>query len=87
MTCNKGSVALVGTSQRYDMPEYPDEIPKLLPPVLKLAYNCAMVIENTISHLKTISSYITTDKGSEEYFPPCFVAGDNKITHTAAFSD
>jgi hypothetical protein len=49
MTCDKRSVALVGTSERYHMPEFPAEIPKLLPPLLKLVYNCAMVIERTTS--------------------------------------
>ncbi|CAO3699549.1 unnamed protein product [Rhizopus stolonifer] len=87
MTCNKGSVALVGTSQRYHMPESLTEVPKLLPPVLKLVYNCAMVIKSTTSHLKAISSSVSLDEGSEVYFPPYFVAGDNKRTHTAAFSD
>ncbi|CEI88235.1 hypothetical protein RMCBS344292_02629 [Rhizopus microsporus] len=87
MTCNKGSVALVGTSQRYHMPESSAEVPKLLPPVLKLVYNCAMVIESTTSHLKAISSSVSLGEGSKVYFPPCFVAGDNKRTHAAAFSD
>ncbi|CAO3686056.1 unnamed protein product [Rhizopus microsporus] len=87
MTCNKGYVALVGTSQRYHMPESSAEVPKLLPPVLKLVYNYAMVIESTTSRLKAISSSVSLDKGPKVYFPPCFVAGDNKRTHAAAFSD
>ncbi|KAG2236661.1 hypothetical protein INT48_000658, partial [Thamnidium elegans] len=87
MTCNKGSVALIGTLERYHMPESPVEIPKLLPPVLKLAYNCAVVIKSTTSHLKAISSSVAIDKCPDEYFPPFFVRGSNKRTHTAAFSD
>ncbi|PHZ08951.1 uncharacterized protein RHIMIDRAFT_267209 [Rhizopus microsporus ATCC 52813] len=78
MTYNKGSVALIGTSQRYYTPESPTEVPKLLPPVLKLAIT---------SHLKTISFSVSLDEGSEVYFPPCFVASDNKRTYAAAFSD
>ncbi|RCH84014.1 hypothetical protein CU097_008374, partial [Rhizopus azygosporus] len=74
MTCNKGYVALVGTSQRYHMPESSAEVPKLLPPVLKLVYNYAMVIESTTSRLKAISSSVSLDKGPKVYFPPCFVA-------------
>ncbi|GAA5816161.1 hypothetical protein MFLAVUS_009687 [Mucor flavus] len=87
MTCNKGSVALVEASQRYHMPEFPVEIPKLLPQVLKLVYNSAMVIESTTSHLKAISSTVTFDESPDEYFPPCFIVSDNKRTHTAAFND
>ncbi|KAI8982405.1 hypothetical protein BDF20DRAFT_866742 [Mycotypha africana] len=81
MTCDKGSVALVGTSRRYHMPESVAEIPKRLPPVLKLVYNCAMAIQSTTNHLKAISASISLNEGSEVYFPPCFLAGDRKRTH------
>lgn len=77
MTFDKGSVSLVSTSRRYRMPESVADIPRLLPPILKLVYNWAKVIEGTSQYIRSVSSTVRLDDDEEVYFPPCFVTENN----------
>jgi hypothetical protein len=37
--------------------------------------------------LKAIFSSVTLEERPDEYFPPCFFAGDNKRTYVAALDE
>ncbi|KAL9539230.1 hypothetical protein MBANPS3_010382 [Mucor bainieri] len=74
MSFSRGSVALVSLSRRYKMPESIEEIPALLPPVLALVYNCALIMKNTSNYLDDVSSKVNLDPPSSQTFlPPVFV--------------
>lgn len=86
MSYTKGSIARVGVSERLHTLETPAEIPRLLPPVLKLVHNCAMVTDSTFKHLEEASSSISL-KECNELYPLCFFASERKRNHDVAFSD
>lgn len=88
MTCSKGSVSLLSTSLRYHMPESIEEIARLLPPVLKMIYNCSQIVKNTAVHLKKVSSTVEINSNKNVYFPPCFIAtANNKRNYKVAFNE
>jgi hypothetical protein len=46
MSFNHGCVGVIYTSPRLKMPETITEVAGLLPPVLKLIYNCSQIVKN-----------------------------------------
>lgn len=74
MRLDRGSVALLVTTERLKMPESIEEIPALLPPVLNLVYNHAQTIKKTALYIDDVSSSVSFGSKSEPTFiPPCFV--------------
>ncbi|KAL0142701.1 hypothetical protein V8B55DRAFT_1563177 [Mucor lusitanicus] len=69
MSFSLGSVSLVSLSKRYKVPESVKEIPALLPPVLALVYNCALIMKSTSEHLDDSQS----QPPPQTFFPPVFV--------------
>lgn len=81
MSFPKGSIGLISSSQRLKMPTSISEIPRFLPPVLCLIYNCSQIIKSTKKHLEKISGIISLSQLApceEKYFPPTFVISSNK---------
>lgn len=73
MSFSLGSVSLVSLSKRYKVPESVKEIPALLPPVLALVYNCALIMKSTSEHLDDVSSRVNLNPPPQTFFPPVFV--------------
>ncbi|CAO3664789.1 unnamed protein product [Rhizopus stolonifer] len=73
MTFDKGSVSLLSTSDRLHMPESVSEVPRLLPPALRLVYNLNKFLKSTVDELKVVNSSISCDLDDNFFFPPCFV--------------
>ncbi|KAI9481639.1 MAG: hypothetical protein EXX96DRAFT_538817 [Benjaminiella poitrasii] len=75
MTFSHGSVGLLYTSPRLKMPKNIGEVPRLLPPVLTLVYNCTQVIKNTAQFLRenVISVNLDLFSNIDYYFSPSFV--------------
>ncbi|ORE12397.1 hypothetical protein BCV71DRAFT_191128 [Rhizopus microsporus] len=81
MSFSKGSIGLVSSSQRLKMPTSINEIPRFLPPVLHLIYNCSQIIKSTKEHLEKISGIVSLGQLApceKKYFPPTFVISNNK---------
>ncbi|CAO3691205.1 unnamed protein product [Rhizopus stolonifer] len=81
MSFSKGSIGLVSSSQRLKIPSSVNEIPRFLPPVLHLIYNCSQIIKSTKKHLERISgtvSLVQLASCEEKYFPPAFVINNIK---------
>ncbi|KAG0932794.1 hypothetical protein G6F30_010571 [Rhizopus arrhizus] len=76
MTHDRGSIAMIKSTERLHMPESVAEIARLLPPVLKLVYNCAQVMRETTNFINDIASSVALDNNELIYFPPCFVAAE-----------
>lgn len=76
MTHDRGSIAMIKSTERLHMPESVAEIPRLLPPVLKLVYNCAQVMRETTNFINDVASSVALDDSELIYFPPCFVAAE-----------
>lgn len=49
MAHDKGSIVIFRSTERFRMSESMTEIARLLPPVLKLVYNCTQVMRETIN--------------------------------------
>lgn len=77
MSFSKGSIGLVSSSQSLKMPTSVNEIPRFLPPVLHLIYNCSQIIKSTKEHLENISGIVSLGQ-EEKYFPPTFIHNRNK---------
>lgn len=77
MSFSKGSVGLIYRSPRLKMPERIAEIPGLLPPVLTLIYNAAMIIKNTTLYIRASSSYMALASFNkiDSVFFPHFLSG------------
>lgn len=81
MSFSKGSIGLVSSSQRLKMPSSVNEIPRFLPPVLHLIYNCSQIIKSTKEHLENISGIVSLGQLAPcegKYFPPTFLPNSNK---------
>ncbi|CAO3657386.1 unnamed protein product [Mucor hiemalis] len=76
VTHDRGSIAIIKSTERLHMPESVAEIPRLLPPVLKLAYNCAQVMSETTNSINDVASSVALNDSELIYFPPCFVAAE-----------
>lgn len=62
MSFNKGSIALISSSERLKMPESIKQIPALLPPVLALVYNCTQAIKSIVDYIDDISSSFSSSR-------------------------
>ncbi|KAF1798340.1 hypothetical protein V8B55DRAFT_1176773 [Mucor lusitanicus] len=72
MTFKHGSMALLTFSKRFKMPESLNELPHLLPPVLRAMYICAVVTKESADMIKRITSVaLSNDESVEDfyYFP------------------
>lgn len=76
MTHDRGSIAMIKSTERLHMPESVAEIARLLPLVLKLVYNCAQVMRETTNFINDVASSVALDNNGLIYFPPCFVAAE-----------
>ncbi|KAI8094590.1 hypothetical protein BDF21DRAFT_409061 [Thamnidium elegans] len=64
----KGSVSVVTTSPRLQMPVSVEEIPRLLPRALNLIYTYAMIIKDTVDLVKNSGSIVKLE-AEDTYFP------------------
>lgn len=71
MDFRHGSTALLTTSKRFKMPESLEEIPLLLPHVLKLLYNCSLITRSTVASIKLSTNTFNEDEEGH-FLPPCF---------------
>ncbi|KAI8885955.1 hypothetical protein K501DRAFT_293083 [Backusella circina FSU 941] len=76
MTHDRGSISMIKSTERLHMPESVAEIARLLPPVLKLVYNCAQVMSETTNFINDVASSVALDNNELIYFPPCFVSAE-----------
>ncbi|CAO3645400.1 unnamed protein product [Mucor hiemalis] len=83
MTFTKGSVGILFTSPRLKMPESINQIPALLPPVLALIYNCALIVKETAQLLQDESSNVNLDpfKNTNYFFPDSFVPKSKEYSY------
>jgi hypothetical protein len=57
------------------MPESVADVPRLLPPAIKLVYNWAKIIGGTCQYIRSVSSIVALEDNDDQVcFPPCFVA-------------
>lgn len=54
MTHDRGSIAMIKSTERLHTPKSATEIAHLLPPILKLVYNCAQVMRETINFINDL---------------------------------
>jgi hypothetical protein len=72
MTFKHGSIGLIYSSNRIKMPTTIKEISRLLPRALKIAYNSARAIKDTIRYLDTACEDDQERIEEQLYFPPSF---------------
>ncbi|EIE78817.1 hypothetical protein RO3G_03522 [Rhizopus delemar RA 99-880] len=72
MTFKHGSIGLIYNSNRIKMPTTIKQISRLLPRALKIAYNSARAIKDTIRYLDTACEDDQERTEEQLYFPPSF---------------
>lgn len=65
---------MIRRTERLHMPEAVIEIAHLLPPVLKLVYNCAQVMRESTNFITDVAYSVALDNNEPSFFAPCFVA-------------
>lgn len=70
----KRSMGALYSSPRLKMPENIAEIPRLLPPVLALVYNCSLIMKKTVQFLVDTAASVNLDPfaNSEHFFPDAY---------------
>ncbi|KAL9538841.1 hypothetical protein MBANPS3_010643 [Mucor bainieri] len=71
----KGCVGVLYSSPRLKMPENIAEIPRLLPPVLALVFNCSIIMKETVQFLVGTAASVNLDPfaNSEYFFPDAYI--------------
>ncbi|CEG83534.1 hypothetical protein RMATCC62417_17439 [Rhizopus microsporus] len=67
-----GSTSFITMSKRLKMPESLDEMPFLLPPVLKLVYSCVQTTKTSTDKIIQKTRHRLQESEVECYFPPRF---------------
>lgn len=73
MTFNKGSISLVSRSTPLRLPVSIWEVPRLLPPVLRLIFNLNQLLKKTVNEMKAANSSVMLEQVELPFFPSCFV--------------